>query len=515
MKWDEINWNKIEIRVNSIQKQIYRISLLNNKKKNLMFLQSLLISGWDAKLFAVRRVLLENKRKNLGVYGFLVLSSEKKMQLVKLLNIDGKSNFICKVSMGKVVDWEIRFLVLKDRAKQVLVLLALEPEWEAKFESNSFGFRPGRCIHDAIKAGLLSVQSFSKQNSPVKYILSTDLKKGFSFINFDYIIKKLHTLFKIEKQVFAWLKAGILDGFSLMSNWNDFFLENQVKLFKGTILVPFLINLVLHGMEIYLKEWVIKQKFICNLRWYIQGTLVNGNSLGIVRYLDNFVIIHENKELIQKLKLLILRMFKQIFKFPLKIRKIKISDLRMGFSFLGFRFIKLVYNQNYKIKIYPTKCNQKGLIKVIGDWCRSYRSISTYQLIKYLRPKILEWAYYFRYVACQQVFSRMDYQIFQILRAWVFRRDRKNGKCVVKERYFPSGKFYEFGGRWYQNNWILFGKQGSSKGIFEESWLPRMSWIRSCNYIKVNGSKSVYDGDEDYWRQRGSTYLYYRKKGSL
>lgn len=467
-----------------------------------MFLQNLLISGWDAKLLAVHRVLLESNRKNLGVSGFLILSSEKKIQLVKSLDIDGKSNFIYKVVMGKVKNREIRFSLLKDRAKQVLVLMALEPEWEAKFESNSYGFRPGRCVHDAMKAVLYSVQSFSKQNSLVKYILGVDLKECFSFINFDYIMKKLHTFLKLERQIIAWIKAGIFDDFSMMSNWNDLFLETQVKLFKGSILVPFLINVVLHGVEIYLKEWVIKQKFVCKVSRYIQGNLVKVNSLSIVRYLDNFVIIHENKELIQKLKLLLLRMFKEVFKFPLKAGKIKISDIRMGFSFLGFRFIKLVSNQIFKIKIYPTKCNQKGFIKIIGDWCRRYRSVSTYQLIKYLRPKLLEWAYYFSYVACQQVFSRMDYRIFQILRVWVFRRDRKNGKCVVKERYFPSGKSYKFDGRCYQDNWILYGKRRSSKGLFEENWLPRMSWIRSRNYIKVNGGKSIYDGDEDYWRRR-------------
>ena len=39
-----------------------------------------------------------------------------------------------------------------DRAKQSLAKLALEPEWEAVFEPNSYGFRPGRSTHDAIGA---------------------------------------------------------------------------------------------------------------------------------------------------------------------------------------------------------------------------------------------------------------------------------------------------------------------------------------------------------------------------
>ncbi len=41
---------------------------------------------------------------------------------------------------------------MHDRATQALVKMALEPEWEAKFEPNSYGFRPGRSAHDAVEA---------------------------------------------------------------------------------------------------------------------------------------------------------------------------------------------------------------------------------------------------------------------------------------------------------------------------------------------------------------------------
>jgi RNA-directed DNA polymerase len=42
--------------------------------------------------------------------------------------------------------------VMSDRASQALVKQALEPEWEARFEATSYGFRPGRGCHDAIGA---------------------------------------------------------------------------------------------------------------------------------------------------------------------------------------------------------------------------------------------------------------------------------------------------------------------------------------------------------------------------
>ena len=60
-----------------------------------------------------------------------------------------------------------------DRAEQALAKIALEPEWEAKFEPNSYGFRPGRSCHDAIGAIFISIC-----HKP-KYVLDADVKGAF------------------------------------------------------------------------------------------------------------------------------------------------------------------------------------------------------------------------------------------------------------------------------------------------------------------------------------------------
>jgi RNA-directed DNA polymerase len=53
---------------------------------------------------------------------------------------------------GKDGQYEVTVPVIADRALQAVVLGALEPEWEARFEPKSYGFRPGRGCHDAIEA---------------------------------------------------------------------------------------------------------------------------------------------------------------------------------------------------------------------------------------------------------------------------------------------------------------------------------------------------------------------------
>ena len=63
--------------------------------------------------------------------------------------------------------------VMADRARQSLVQAALEPEWEARFEPNSYGFRPGRSAHDAIEA------IFAAISHKPKYVLDADIAKCF------------------------------------------------------------------------------------------------------------------------------------------------------------------------------------------------------------------------------------------------------------------------------------------------------------------------------------------------
>ena len=153
--WKNINWHDVESRINTLQRRIYKASLDEDKGK-VIFLQKLLIRSLDAKLLAVKRVTTENRgRKTAGIDNKLYRTDTEKMKLVKKLKVDGKANPIMRVYIPKPGKSEKRPLgipVIKDRAKQYLVLLALEPEWEAKFEPNSYGFRPDRSCHDAVVA---------------------------------------------------------------------------------------------------------------------------------------------------------------------------------------------------------------------------------------------------------------------------------------------------------------------------------------------------------------------------
>jgi RNA-directed DNA polymerase len=124
-----------------------------------------------------------------------------------MLKIDGLAKPLRRIYIPKK-DGTMRSLVIptmKDRAKQKLALLVLEPEWEAKFDLNSHGFRPGRSPQDAVEAIYKSI------NRLPKYILDADIYKCFDKIAHKVLLKKLDTFPKMLKQVRGWLKAGIFE----------------------------------------------------------------------------------------------------------------------------------------------------------------------------------------------------------------------------------------------------------------------------------------------------------------
>jgi RNA-directed DNA polymerase len=97
--------------------------------------------------------------------------------------------------------------VIADRALQAVVLNALEPEWEARFEARSYGFRPGRGCHNAIEA----IYATSKgRRSKRVWVLDADLAAAFDRIDHHHLLDQLGT-FPARDQVEAWLKAGVLD----------------------------------------------------------------------------------------------------------------------------------------------------------------------------------------------------------------------------------------------------------------------------------------------------------------
>lgn len=524
LAWNDVDWTAVNRRVSRLQKRVYRASMevkheqqskdrdnsvIALKRRKVHAIQRRIIKSLDAKLLAVRRVTTENKGRNTpGVNRQLTISHRDKIKLVSKLKLDGKSRAIRKIYIPKPGRSEVQPLgipTIEDRAKQMLAKLALEPEWEAVFEANSYGFRPGRSCHDAIGSLFLSLRG-----NKTRYVLDVDIQKCFYRIDHDKLLNKLSTFGLMENQIKAWLKADIIVGY--LNKPKEVF-QSMEGTPQGGIISPLLANIALHGLETHIKTWYANVHYLEMGGKSKVAKRDRMSQIGFSRYADDFVITAPEKSTIEQIQTQVELWLCEEVGLKLSKAKTKIVNSTEGFEFLGFHLISVKDKGHYKLKIHPSVASRKQLIRRTQQIIRSNRSASSYNLILQLAPRIIGWANYFRYSQCSETFSKMDYTIFQQIRAWVFRRKSKGlrSRTKLKKKYFPSGKTYVFRGKEYKNNWILTGKTKTLKGELKENYLPKLSWVGKGEHVKIKGEASPYNGDHIYWLERMEKYSGYSK----
>ena len=242
-EWGQLPWRKLEVAAFKLQRRIYRASQANDRRR-VHKLQRLLLKSRAAKYLAVRRVTQDNHgKRTAGVDGVTALTPSQRQQVVERFDTLPTGQPARRVWIPKAGTTELRPLsipTLYDRAQQALIKQVLEPEWEAKFEPNSYGFRPGRSVHDAVGA------IFNAIKTQPKYCLDADIAKCFERIDQTALLRKLQTFPQLSRPIRRWLKAGVLD--------NAVFTATETGTGQGSILSPLLANVALHGVEDHIRS---------------------------------------------------------------------------------------------------------------------------------------------------------------------------------------------------------------------------------------------------------------------
>ncbi|WP_040484283.1 group II intron reverse transcriptase/maturase [Lyngbya aestuarii] len=492
-EWKDINWRKTERCVFKLQKRIFKASQQGNVRL-VHKLQRLLLKSWYAKLLAVRRVSQDNKgKKTAGIDGVKSLIPKQRMALANNLKLGNKSKPTRRVWIPKSNRDEKRPLgipTLYERALQALVKLALEPEWEVKFEPNSYGFRLARSTHDAIGA------IYSCINKKAKYVLDADIAKCFDKINHQKLLAKLQTYPKLRRQIKAWLKSGFMDGKKL-------FPTNEGTP-QGGVISPLLANIALHGMEEHILQYADKQKWK-----YPNGKSMSNRdkrqSISFIRYADDFVLIHEDLEIVQECQQIINEWLAEMG-LELKPSKTKIShtlnqhDGNVGFEFLGFNIRQYKVGKHhgakntqgkqlgFKTLIKPSAENVKTHLRKLGEIVDSHKSAPQVALIKRLNPIIRGWSNYYSPVVSAETFSDCDYYFFEKIKRWAYRRHPMKNRTWIMRKYWHTEK---------NDNWVFSTREGENP-----LKMARHQDTKIVRFVKVKGNRSPYDGDLIYWSSR-------------
>ena len=489
VEWRSINWRKLEKRVYKLQKRIYRASQRGDVKA-VRRLQKMLMKSWSAKALAVRRVTQDNTgKKTAGVDGIKSLSPEARLKLVNKLKLGSKVRPTRRVWIPKPGTEEKRPLgipTMEDRALQALVKLGLEPEWEARFEPNSYGFRPGRSCQDAIGA------IFNCIRYKNKYVLDADISKCFDKIDHEALLRKLNTSPTIRRQIRAWLKAGVMDGKQLF--------PTSEGTPQGGVISPLLANIALHGMEERIKKEFPKRDTS------IKGKRISYNAAQLIRYADDFVILHEDITVVQRCRDIISEWLKDMglelkpSKTRLVHTLIQVDGQSPGFNFLGFKIRQFPVGKyttgkntfkeplGFSTIITPSQEKVKLHLKELAKVIDTHRAASQSKLIESLNPVIKGWANYYRAIPSSKTFYRLDFLVYQKLRAWAKHRHPSKSGNWISTKYWHT-----IGG----DNWIFATRQGDNP-----LWLHKHGNIKSMNHAKVKGESSPYDGNLVYWSTR-------------
>ncbi|MBC6478309.1 MAG: group II intron reverse transcriptase/maturase [Hormoscilla sp. GM7CHS1pb] len=479
--WKTIPWQKLERVVFKLQKRIYRAAQEGNRQK-VRKLQGLLNRSWSAKMIAVRQVSQQNQgKKTAGVDGVKALTPKQRQELVSQLRVTKKvkAKPTRRVWIPKPGGDEKRPLgipTMHDRALQGLVKQALEPEWEAYMEANSYGFRSGRGCHDAIEA------IFNSIKTKPKWVLDADIAKCFDRISHSALLDKLNTTSPIRRQIRAWLKAGVID----QGTWQT----TETGTPQGGVISPLLANIALHGLE----------KEVMSLA----QTKKEKAKLTIVRYADDFVVMHDDRSMIEQARGVVEDWLKGIG-LELKAEKTRISHTlegeSPGFDFLGFNIRQYKMGKHrsgknsngttlgFKTLIKPSNKSIRKHKEQLSQIVKSHKCTPQTALIAKLNPVIRGWSNYFRTVVSKETYNDMDNHLWKLLWQWATRRHHnKSGQWIAKKYWTTEGK----------NHWVFAGK---SREIGEIT-MAKHSETEIVRHVKVKGTASPFDGNLVYWSQR-------------
>ena len=284
--------------------------------------------------------------------GFLRDNQKQLIQQIK----DGKykPNPVRRVEIPKETKGEFRKLgvpTVVDRVFQQAITQVLSPIYEKQFSENSFGFRPNRGAHDALKQCQINV------NDGYVYAVDMDLEKFFDTVSQSKLIEVLSRTIKdgrVISLIHKYLNAGVIS--------RGMFEKTAVGMPQGGPLSPLLSNIMLNEMD---KE-------------------LTRRGHRFVRYADDCMIFCKSRKSAERtLENIVPYIEGKLF---LKVNRTKTSVAHISkVKYLGYSFYR--YKGKCRFRVHPKSVEKmKNKIRELTDrsngWGNEYRALKLTQFIR-------------------------------------------------------------------------------------------------------------------------------------
>ena len=327
----------------------------------------------------------------------------------------------------------------EDKIIQLAVSKILSAIYEQDFLDCSYGFRPGRSCHDAIKE-LNNVIMAKKIN----WIVDADISGFFDHVDHNWMMKFLEVRIedsKLLRIIARMLKAGIMDGKEHKTS-----LEGTPQ---GGIVSPILANIYLHYVLDLWFEKIVKR--------HLKGCAY------IVRYCDDFVCCFQYESEARKFYQMLASRLK---KFNLDIAPDKSKIIEFGrfatrntknkgrnkpdtFDFLGFtHYCGESRNSKFRVKRTTSRKKFKAALYKMKQWIKANRTTPAKQLLKETSARLISHYRYYGITDNGAALSAYWYEVTKLLFKWINRRSQRNSYTwdkfllLLKANPLPSPKIY-------------------------------------------------------------------------
>ncbi len=363
---------------------------------------------------------------------------------------------------------------LRDRIVQRAMLMAMEPIWESDFHRASYGFRPARSVHHAIRTVKLQLQESDDERTAGRWVIEGDLASYFDTVHHRLLLKGVRK--RIADQRFLallwkFIKAGCVD--------RGLFRAASEGVPQGGVISPLLSNIMLHEFDEWMEANYLSKK-VRKDRWAWNFGILKRRPIALrenrqwqpaisyCRYADDFVVVVKGTKAHAEAVREACRAFlEDKLKLTLNMEKTHVTHVNDGFVFLGHRIIRKRGPRGTMrpVTTIPWEKYRGFTDKLVKELSGNF-SVNRMDLVESLNRKLSGWANFYQYSDYTATFfARVDRTVFWKLGHWLARKYRRGFPSLMRE-YIRAPK----PGR--AMTWVLTGQ--NSRGWYGELALRRL-----------------------------------------
>ena len=395
---------------------------------------------------------------------------------------------------------------LRDRIVQRAMLMVMEPIWESDFHPASYGFRPARSVHHAIRTVKLQLQDGGEQSVAGRWVIEGDLASYFDTVHHRLLLRAVRR--RIADQRFLallwkFIKAGCID--------RDLFRASSEGVPQGGVISPLLSNIMLHEFDVWMETNFLNKK-VRKDRWAWNFGILKQRPIAVrenrqwkpavsyCRYADDFVVVVKGTRAhAEEMRTACRGFLEGNLKLTLNMEKTHITHVNDGFVFLGHRIIRKRGPRGSMRPVTTIPWDKyRGFAERLVRQLSGNYSMNRMDLVESVNRQLAGWAAFYQYTDyTATMFQKLDRAVFWKLGYWLARKYRRGFRSLMCD-------FVRAPAPGQAKTWVLQGQ--NSRGWYASVALRRLVTSRKGRFTWRTPAENPYIVRDEERRTISSRY---------